>query len=238
MGKTFIYIFSIILSILIFSSCQRKPEDLKLSGDNKHGSGDYLGAIQDYNQAIEINPKYDVAYHARGKAKLKVGDYNGAIEDFTKLLKINPGYYDAYGDCGRAKDELGDYAGALEDYSKIIQLKPEDYYYNKRAMDRYRISDYKGAIDDYCMFPASSFNAEIYLRLGAAMNKLPDYQAAIKIFNKLLEVSPKFADGYYQRGYAKYMLQDYKGNYEDWKYASYLGSSDADESIKIVLHRK
>ena len=39
------------------------------SGNAKSELGDYRGAIQDYNKAIELNPKYANAYYNRGNAK-------------------------------------------------------------------------------------------------------------------------------------------------------------------------
>ena len=38
-------------------------------GNEKYQSGDYYGAISDYNKAIEINPRDADAYYNRGIAK-------------------------------------------------------------------------------------------------------------------------------------------------------------------------
>lgn len=56
--------------------------------------GDYQGAIQDYNEAIEINPKYAEAYYNRGVAKYNFGDNNGACLDWSKAGEL--GYSQAY----------------------------------------------------------------------------------------------------------------------------------------------
>ena len=41
------------------------------SGVDKYEQGDYQGAIADYTKAIEINPKFALAYFNRGLAKDK-----------------------------------------------------------------------------------------------------------------------------------------------------------------------
>ena len=53
-------------------------------------SGDYAGAIEDYTQAIELDPKFAEAYFNRGNAKHSSGDYAGAIEDYTKAIELDP----------------------------------------------------------------------------------------------------------------------------------------------------
>jgi len=54
-----------------------KAEEYYDSGVEKANSGDYEGAIKDYDKAIEINPKHAEAYYNRGLAKAYLGDYRG-----------------------------------------------------------------------------------------------------------------------------------------------------------------
>jgi len=44
--------------------------------------------MADYNQAIELNPQYGLAYRNRGNAKRKKGDLDGAIADFNRAIKL------------------------------------------------------------------------------------------------------------------------------------------------------
>jgi tetratricopeptide (TPR) repeat protein len=50
--------------------------------------GDKKGAIEDYNQALQINPNYAKAYYLRGVARALSGDKKGAIEDFQKAADL------------------------------------------------------------------------------------------------------------------------------------------------------
>jgi tetratricopeptide (TPR) repeat protein len=127
----FINLGFLIICVFIFSSC-KKAEDYKKDGDGNIEGNPKL-AIQNYDFAIEINPKYEDAYYQRGNAKNKVSDYQGALQDFNNLIKMNPNYFDAYGGRAIAKDGLEDYKGAVEDYNKIIISRPEEYYYIRRV---------------------------------------------------------------------------------------------------------
>jgi len=92
---------------------QKTAEEHFYSGVEKANSGDYQGAIEDYNKAIEINPNKAEAYVNRAFAKGELGDFRGAIEDCNKAIELNPKYAEAFYNRGFAKGELG-YSKAYE----------------------------------------------------------------------------------------------------------------------------
>ena len=50
---------------------------------------DYLGAISDSNEAIEINPSLVLSYLLRGQAKAKLKDIKGACLDIGKAMELD-----------------------------------------------------------------------------------------------------------------------------------------------------
>ena len=56
----------------------------------------YDAAIRDYNKAIELMPKYPLAYYNRGSAYYYKKDYDAAIRDFSKVIEIDPKDAEAY----------------------------------------------------------------------------------------------------------------------------------------------
>jgi tetratricopeptide (TPR) repeat protein len=61
--------------------------------------GGYDRAIEEFNHAIQINPKFPLAYNNRGLAYKAIGQYDRAIDDFSQAVTINPHNFEAY--CNR-----------------------------------------------------------------------------------------------------------------------------------------
>ena len=93
---TALLVLFLFLSVSACSLADNTAADYNNRGNAKQEKGDIDGAITDFNQAIEINPKYSEAYNNRGDAKLATGDLNGSIDDYNRAIEINPKYSIAY----------------------------------------------------------------------------------------------------------------------------------------------
>ena len=122
-------------------------------GWKKYQSGDYYGALDDYNQAIQIDPQYAIVYTNRGWLKHdKLGDYQGALHDYNLAIQLDPQYALAYNNRGWLKhDLLGDYQGALQDYNLAIQYDSQLIlaYINRGTLMYNNLKDYQGAKADW-----------------------------------------------------------------------------------------
>ncbi len=78
--------------------------------------GNHKQAIEDYNKAIETDPKFMPAYHNRGDAYKNLGNYKQAIEDYDKVIELNPKNASAYASRGDAYSKLGNNKLAIKDY--------------------------------------------------------------------------------------------------------------------------
>jgi hypothetical protein len=95
--------------------------------------GNHAQAIEDFDRAIEINPKDANAYQNLGVTYAKLGNHRQAIEDFDRAIEINPEYAEAYYNRGFIYGKLGDFRQAISDYDRAIEINP-DYvkaYYNR-----------------------------------------------------------------------------------------------------------
>lgn len=54
--------------------------------------GNYHRAIEEYNQAIRLNPNFALAYSNRAATRLALNDNQGALEDCNQAIRLNPNH--------------------------------------------------------------------------------------------------------------------------------------------------
>ncbi len=54
--------------------------------------GEYRRAIEDYDEALRLDPGNASAYNNRGYAYRELGEYRRAIKDLDQALRLDPGY--------------------------------------------------------------------------------------------------------------------------------------------------
>jgi tetratricopeptide (TPR) repeat protein len=78
----------------LITSNEYKGEDLGDIFSNRGlqylNAGQYDLAIQDFGQAIRLNPEDAWAFYGRGRAKQKMGDTAGANADIARALQLRP----------------------------------------------------------------------------------------------------------------------------------------------------
>lgn len=160
-----------------------------ISGERLKILRDFCWQIEDYTQAIKINPQYADIYKNRGIFRYLLGTQTG----FTQAIKINPNDANAYKNRGDARADIGDYMGAIEDYTQAIQINPHaaDAYYN-RGNARYDLGDEAGAIEDYTQaIQMNPTYADAYYNRGNVRAEIKEKQAAIADFQKAADIYHK-----------------------------------------------
>ena len=113
-------------------------------------SNQYEEAINDFNKALELDPKYAGAYNNRGNVYHELKQYKKAIEDYNKALELNPNLTVTYSNRGITYCKLNKTEEAIEDYNAAIKLNSK---YAKAYYDRgnayYELNNYKKAIKDF-----------------------------------------------------------------------------------------
>jgi tetratricopeptide (TPR) repeat protein len=82
----------------------------------------YQEAIDSYDKAIGINPKYAEAWNNKGVALGSLSKYQEAIESFDKAIEINPNNADAWYNRACGEIRKGKIESGLEDLKKAIEI--------------------------------------------------------------------------------------------------------------------
>jgi len=89
----------------------------KLLVENK-----YAESIEQFNEAIRLDPGLALAYNGRGFARYLLRQYAEAILDYDRAIRLNPSYSNAYMNRSNARRVVGDKAGADADMAKYREL--------------------------------------------------------------------------------------------------------------------
>lgn len=118
-------------------------------------------ALQAFNAAVEIDPKFVEARMNVGQVTLGFRKYDTARDMFSKVIELSPKNYDAYIGLGVALRGLKDLDGAEAQYNKAKDLDPKrgDAYYNLailykefRSSKEDFVASYKKAKDYFQQF--------------------------------------------------------------------------------------
>lgn len=99
---------------------------LRNRGIARHSLGQSDRAIDDYNRALELDPRDSYALYNRGLLYLEGEQYQFAIEDFSQSLKLRPDNIDGYERRAEAYGSIGALSQAIADITRILHDKPED----------------------------------------------------------------------------------------------------------------
>ena len=86
--------------------------------------GEYQKAINDYDQAIAINPKDAMVFCNRGFAYANLGEHQKAINDYDQAIAINPKDARSFYNRGLSYRKLEKEEKAIKDFKKAQDLDP------------------------------------------------------------------------------------------------------------------
>lgn len=125
-------VFYLCFSLVLFFGGRIFAQNMKADaakiyndGYSKSQSGDYQGALTDFEKALKIQKDYRI-YYQMGIAQARLKEYKDAISDFQNALKANPKFYSPYNDIGNAYFALGDYQNAIDNYQKVIETSKDE----------------------------------------------------------------------------------------------------------------
>jgi hypothetical protein len=95
-------------------------DPLLRAGMQKMNDRDYVGALEDFDQLIEINPTW-FAYGSRAMARESLGDEKGAAEDREIFFKLSIEYSDQV-NRGFQRLRSWDLLGGQDIYSGLVHL--------------------------------------------------------------------------------------------------------------------
>jgi tetratricopeptide (TPR) repeat protein len=82
-------------------------------------------AIQDFTDAITLDPTLAEAYHQRARARFAAGDSQGAIADIEQTLQRQPRDFAALRTLTAIAESRHDWKGAYAAWKKLLEIDPQ-----------------------------------------------------------------------------------------------------------------
>lgn len=161
--------------------------------------GDYDSAIENFKNALEIDPYNLSIYNDLGIIYYCKKDYKSAIKIYEKAIEVNPSYAIAYNNLGIICYEQQNYLESINNYQKAINLNPKYYdAYHNLGNAYFKINRHDKAIEIYKKaLEINPVSAHIYNNLGISYSNIGQYDLSIKNFKKVTGLQPDYIDAYY-----------------------------------------
>ena len=87
--------------------------------------GELDRAIQDYDQALQLDPNDATTFYNRGVAYGSRRQWDQAVQDYDQAVRLEPKFAAALYGRGVAKEQTGDRAGADADIAAARAIDPD-----------------------------------------------------------------------------------------------------------------
>ncbi len=212
-------IFTVFFSVRTYTRCNVWNNDLALWNDvisqyqtvpiayNNRGHI-YLNqekndtALNDFNRAIELDPRYANAYNNRGTLYLNENKNDLALKDFDKAIEFMPSSEGFHIGRGNALKNANRFDEALIEYDKALSLRPDfaEAFYSRgilfmsQGKNSEAIKEYTKAIE------LNPNYIEAYLNRGNNFRDNKQFDDALKDYAKVIGLDPNFSLAYFNRG--------------------------------------
>ncbi|MEM0987771.1 MAG: tetratricopeptide repeat protein [Pseudomonadota bacterium] len=179
----------------IIQSGQWSEDDLAIAFNNRGTAyadlGQHSRAIEDYDEALRLDPNYTEANYNRGDAYAELGQHARAIQDYDAALRLDPNDAKALNNRGNAYAYLGQHSRAIQDYDEALRLHPSAAmaFYN-RGNAYADLGQHSRAIQDFDeVLRLDPSAASAYHNRGISQVYVGNFDQAMRDWERAMELT-------------------------------------------------
>jgi tetratricopeptide (TPR) repeat protein len=226
-GWILLVVFSVAFNL--FASVGRCAEAHNYLGFILRRTGQTQEEVEQYEQALRLNPDYAEAHNNLGTALDKMGKVQEAIEHYGQALRIRPSYPEAHYNLGVALEKTGRAQEAIGHYEVAVRIKSDftEAHYNLGIV-LLRAGRVQEAIGHYeQVLRLKPDYAEAHNNLGTALERDGRTAEAIEQYRLAVRLKPDYAEAHHNLGVALLRLGRTQEAVADFEQAVRLKPDDA-----------
>ncbi len=159
--------------------------------------GTYDDAIRECKEALRIDPKLVNNHNILGNIYKRNGSFDDAIREYKKALRIDPNYDLAHMNLGYSYKEQSRYDDAISEFKEVLRIKPN-------------VADAQRALEECEKHNEAKKQQILSLQTdGSNAIKNQNWNAAIQIYKKLLDINLENYNANLDIGIAYAMLNEF-----------------------------
>ena len=192
----------------------------------------WQNSINLFTDLVKKYPDQAHAHFILAKNLMDVPDVNAALASINKAIELNAKMPESYFHRGNIYYGQQNYTAALNDYLKAVELNSRytEAYYNV-GVTYNTMNKFQESIEPLTKAINIKPNEFIYQTRASSFFNLRKLQEAADDYTKAIAINPKLAQAYFNRGATYLNMQQTANACADWKTASGLGFTKADEMI-------
>jgi len=213
-----------------------KAKELYAQGLSYFEQKKYEQAAQAFQEAINLQPDYQMAYYYLGITNSWLYRFPEAEKALKEAIRLNPQDFYAYKELADVYTWLERYEDSIQYSKEAVRLKP-DYAdaYVTIGLSQIKLQRYEDAIKILRVAISLDPNLEYaYFYLGVALSWLHRFQEAKDAHLKAIQLKPDFADAHLELGVVYVWLGDKTSAMEHYNILKNLDSSKAQELLDEI----
>ena len=198
------------LQVLGFEVISKDEIDYNLEGVRSLNNKDYVSALSAFDNALELNNNFDLAWANKGRTYFEMREYEKALRCLEKWRDMRPGLAEAWERVGATLIHLGRMKEAKKTLQKAVELKPEMWVaWDNMGRALYHLKQYDESIEAMDRsLKLKSDNQSALLFKGMSLSNLGRLDDAIKTYDEVLSLDQNDLDALANKGSAMMMKGD------------------------------
>jgi tetratricopeptide (TPR) repeat protein len=197
--------------IILSTSSKMKEQWLK-EGHTHYFSKKYKEALNAYEQAIQMDPKWILAYLYRATTLIKLRQYKKALSTYEQATSVDPHAAGVYSKKGDLLWKLNRYEEALEAYEQSLSLSANNQFvwFTKGAL-LLELGRNEGALLAFEQTTKLDPTfADAYASIGIILVILNRVTEALPVCERAIQLDPSNSRAHYSKGVVLGAMQRYQ----------------------------